>query len=82
MVAKESHAALARSADKLRAAQARLEQEGGDAHHGSVAIRELDNTDEAQVKDLFASLEAGVWDALVVTALGRAPQAPCPRRSA
>jgi NAD(P)-dependent dehydrogenase (short-subunit alcohol dehydrogenase family) len=65
-----------RSADKLRAAQARLEQEVAGAPPGSVATRELDNTDEAQVKGLFECLEAGVWDALVVTALGRAPHGP------
>jgi hypothetical protein len=41
-----------------------------------VSIRTLDNTDEAQVKDFFGSLEADTFDSIVVTALGRARHGP------
>jgi hypothetical protein len=41
-----------------------------------VSIRTLDNTNEAQVKDFFGSLEADTFDSIVVTALGRAPHGP------
>ena len=43
---------------------------------GAVTTTALDNTDEEQVKDFFSNLDHGVWDVLVVTALGRAPHGP------
>jgi len=62
-----------RSLAKLEAAKTRLENE---ASAGSVSIKTLDNTDEDQVKEFFDSLECDTYDALLVTALGRAAHGP------
>jgi len=43
---------------------------------GSVETRVLDNTDESQVRSFFDSIEPGQFDALIVTALGRAVHGP------
>ena len=62
-----------RSEDKLAAAKARLETEGGT---GRVSTRTLDNTNEEQVQAFFGSLQSDTFDAIIVTALGRAPHGP------
>ena len=77
-----------RSQSKLDAAKKRLDHEllalgspvtaqNEEDGQGRVQTRVLDNTDEAQVRAFFGSLEGErQWDALVVTALGRAPHGP------
>lgn len=60
-----------RSAEKLASA---AEFIGGPP--GAVATRVLDNTDEAQVRTFFESIEADHFNALIVTALGRAVHGP------
>ena len=41
-----------------------------------MSTQTLDNTNEEQVQAFFNSLEADTFDAIIVTALGRAPHGP------
>ncbi|KAK3283480.1 hypothetical protein CYMTET_8819 [Cymbomonas tetramitiformis] len=56
-----------RSAEKLRLAQAEIV-----GKQGAVTTKVLDNTDEIAVKEFFDSLEAGEYNALVISAADRA----------